>query len=291
MKKLLAAVLCAAMIACPALAEEPEGGFRNSSAEEITETLGVRFGYTDGISAVLYQTVGTLAQMKFDMNGVSYTARIQPTDGFEDISEFSFSSWAISDDCMIGWCDAKAMMAQQDGEIFALCLWYDAAPGLMYSVSARAEDLKGLDIQKAAEAVFAPMQGDADGLTSEDILSVLTDCTGYAGTAGSSLKNAIAACRLAAFAAEHALADMDEMLLTEAVAGALMSLTEEQREELNFNLQSMHGVLTEAFADYDGISGLFDDAGVADEMALLVAAERSFEHYEALHEQLLAAGL
>jgi len=126
---------------------------------------------------------------------------------------------------------------------------------------------------------------------ADEIAGVLIDCTGYAGTAGSSLKNAIAACHLATFAADHALADMDEMPLSEAVAGALAGLTEEQKEELSFNLQSMHSVLTEAFADYESISGLLDDAGIAEAMADLVTKERAFEHYEALYEELLAAGL
>lgn len=134
-------------------------------------------------------------------------------------------------------------------------------------------------------------ENTANSPDAEDILNVLTDCTGYAGTAGSSLKNAIAACHLATFAADHELADMDEMLLSEAAAEAFAGLTEEQREELSFNLPSMHSVLTEAFTDYESISGLLDDAGIAAEMADLLARERAFEHYEALYEELQAAGL
>ena len=126
---------------------------------------------------------------------------------------------------------------------------------------------------------------------AETIRNVLIDCTGYAGTAGSSLKNAAAAHKLAAFAVDHELADMDEMQLSEAVAGALAGLTEEQKEELSFNIQSIHGALTEAFADYEGIYSLLDDAGIAEEMADLLTEERAFEHYEALYEELLAAGL
>lgn len=131
----------------------------------------------------------------------------------------------------------------------------------------------------------------ADSPDAEAIRNVLTDCTGYAGTAGSSLKNAIAACRLAAFAADHELADMEEMQLSEAAAEALTGLTEDQKEELSFNIQSMHSVLTKAFSDYESISGLLDDAGIAEEMTALLAEERAFEHYEALYKELLAAGL
>ena len=291
MKKILALILCASMLVCPVFAEEAESGFMSSSEEEIMQMLGVRFGHTDEMSDVFYETVGTLAQLNFMMNGVSYTARIQSTNEFQNIAEFEFDPWAISDDCMIGWCEANTMLAQQDGEIFALCLWYDAAPGLMYSVSARVNDLKGLDIQKAAESVFAPLQDEADAVTSEDILPVLIDCTGYEGTAGSSLKEAIAAYKFAAFAGEKQLANTDEMLLSEAAAGALAGLTEEQRAELSGNMESIYSVLTKAFEDYESMRDLFDTAGIAEEMDLLVAAERSFEHYSALYDALMAAGL
>ena len=290
MKKLLAIILVAVMLVCPAFAEGTISEFTPSSEEEILQTLGLRFGQTDEMSEISYQTVGTLAQMRFTLDDVSYTARIQPTNEFQDISEFSFSAWAIADECMIGWCEAQAMMTQQDGEIFALCLWYDAAPGLMYSVSARAEDLKGLDIQKAAESVFAPLQDEADAVTSEDILPVLIDCTGYEGTAGSSLKEAGAACRLMMFADDKRLADADEMILSEAAAGALAGLTEEQKAELSGNMESINNLLTAAFEDYESRRDLFDAAGVAEEMDLLVAAGRT-DHYTALYEALMAAGL
>ena len=290
MKKLLAIILVAVMLVCPAFAEGTISEFTPSSEEEILQTLGLRFGQTDEMSEISYQTVGTLAQMSFTLDDVSYTARIQPTNEFQDISEFSFSAWAIADECMIGWCEAQAMMTQQDGEIFALCLWYDAAPGLMYSVSARAEDLKGLDIQKAAESVFAPLQDEADAVTSEDILPVLIDCTGYEGTAGSSLKEAGAACRLMMFADDKRLADADEMILSEAAAGALAGLTEEQKAELSGNMESINNLLTAAFEDYESRRDLFDAAGVAEEMDLLVAAGRT-DHYTALYEALMAAGL
>lgn len=290
MKKLLAIILVAVMLVCPAFAEGTISEFTPSSEEEILQTLGLRFGQTDEMSEISYQTVGTLAQMRFTLDDVSYTARIQPTNEFQDISEFSFSAWAIADECMIGWCEAQAMMAQQDGEIFALCLWYDAAPGLMYSVSARAEDLKGLDIQTAAESVFAPLQDEADAVTSEDILPVLIDCTGYEGTAGSSLKEAGAACRLMMFAGDKRLADADEMILSEAAAGALAGLTEEQKAELSGNMESINNLLTAAFDDYESRRDLFDAAGVAEEMDLLVAAGRT-DHYTALYEALMAAGL
>ena len=52
--------------------------------------------------------------------------------------------------------------AQTGSEDFVeLCLWYDQAPGLMYSLSVSTTELDGLDLVAVAEVVYSPMQGDA----------------------------------------------------------------------------------------------------------------------------------
>ncbi len=293
MKKLLTVLLLTALVLCaPAsgIAESEPALWTDSTAEEVMNAVGVRFNVPAEAENAAYQISDSAAQMNFTMHGVAYAARIQPTASFENISDYEFDPWAIEDECMIGWCEAKVMLAQADGKIAALCLWYDAAPGLMYSVSACVDELKGLDIQSAAESVFEPLQDDADAVTSEDILPVLIDCTGYAGSAGSSLKEAIAACRLMTFADAKQLAAADETELSEAAAGALAGLTEEQRAELSGNLESISELLTAAFDDYLSVRDLFDTAGVADMMDMIIAAGR-MEHYTALYDQLLAAGL
>lgn len=294
MKKLLTVLLLTALVLCaPAsgVAESEPALWTDSTAEEVMNAVGVRFNVPSEAENAAYQISDSAAQMNFTMHGVAYAARIQPTASFENISDYEFDPWAIEDDCMIGWCEAKVMLAQADGKIAALCLWYDAAPGLMYSVSACVDELKGLDIQRAAEAVFEPLQNNADGITEEELLAMLVGCTGYAGTAGSSLKNANAACQLAAFADEKQIADLDPSLLSESIADALNGLTEEQAGELSFNLESIHSALTEAFTDYESIRGLFEDAGAEEEILLLLAAPRAYEHYSALYDQLCAAGL
>ena len=43
------------------------------------------------------------------------------------------------------------------------CMWFDVAPGLMYSLAVYSTDLDGLDLTVLAEAVYIPAQGDADG--------------------------------------------------------------------------------------------------------------------------------
>jgi len=293
MKKLLTVFLCMALVFCAPAAVYAQSApvfWTDSTEEEIMNAVGVRFHVPAEAENLAYQIGGSAAQMRFTLNGVNYTARIQPTGSFENISDLEFDPWAIEADCMIGWCEARAMMTQQDDGIFALCLWYDAAPGLMYSVSACVDELRGLDIQRAAESVFEPLQHDVGAVTSEDILPVLIDCTGYAGSAGSSLKEAIAACRLMTFADTKQLAAADDTELYEAAAGALAGLTEEQRAELGGNIESINELLTAAFDDYLSVRDLFDTAGVAEMMDMIIAVGR-MDHYSALYEQLLAAGL
>lgn len=299
MKKLIAMLLLALLtLPCSALAAEtgiaqPDLFWYETDSEGVMEAVGVRFAVPEDAQDIVFRLPDDhrMAEMQFTLNGIAHVARIKPAAWPENISDVHYEPWALTDECMIGWCDAQTMMTRDGENIVALCLWYDAAPGLMYSVTAASRDLIGLDIQAAAEAVFLPMQDDADGLTAEEVLAALTDCTGYAGSAGSSLKNARAACRLAAFADEKQLADADPLALSETVADALAGLTEEQRTELSFNLASIHAALTGAFENYESSRGLFEDAGCAEELALLIAAPRTFEHYSALHDQLLAAGL
>ena len=43
--------------------------------------------------------------------------------------------------------------------------------------------------------------------------------------------------------------------------------------------------------DYESIRGLFEDAGAEEQIMLLMSAHRTFDHFSALYDQLMAAGL
>jgi hypothetical protein len=101
--------------------------------------------------------------MTFDLDGMSFTAREQVTgDNAEDISGMYYDWTAKLDDCKVGYCDAQSMsyISETEDDVMAV-LWFDAAPGLMYSLSAVGADLNGLDPLAVAEQIFVPMQGDA----------------------------------------------------------------------------------------------------------------------------------
>ncbi len=136
--------------------------WREVTAEELMQVLGFEFGIPEGAENIRYAIIEDegLAEMCFTWYEMDYTARMKATAEFEDISGLYYDVWDYEDDCTVGYCEGRVMRAHDDAGMVDLCLWYDVAPGLMYSVSASGSDLDGFDIQAAAEALFAPLQGD-----------------------------------------------------------------------------------------------------------------------------------
>ena len=170
MKKTIILILAAALVLalCAAAGGETTEGmpnpWREVTAEELEQSLGVAFGIPEGAENISYAMIEGegLAEMRFTWYEMDYTARIKPAAAFEDISGLYYDTWDYEDDCTVGYCEGRVMRAHDDEGMVDLCLWYDVAPGLMYSVSAGGRDLDGFDILAAADALFVPMQGDAD---------------------------------------------------------------------------------------------------------------------------------
>jgi hypothetical protein len=134
---------------------------RESSAQEILDTLGLSFAIPDRAEDVAYYIIdmddGTaLAQAVFTLDGTEITYRIQPAASFTDISGV-YEDWTTAESVQIQYGSGEAYCSDSGKGV---CLWYDAAPGLMYSVymSANAD----IDTLAAlAGELFVPMQGDA----------------------------------------------------------------------------------------------------------------------------------
>lgn len=134
---------------------------RESSAQEILDTLGLSFAIPDRAEDVAYHIIdmddGTaLAQAVFTLDGTEITYRIQPAASFTDISGV-YEDWTTAESVQIQYGSGEAYCSDSGKGV---CLWYDAAPGLMYSVymSANAD----IDTLAAlAGELFVPMQGDA----------------------------------------------------------------------------------------------------------------------------------
>ena len=134
--------------------------------EELTQTAGVTFGVPDGAENVVYRWLEseTLAEMQFTLDGDEYCARIKPAaleaGQLENISGMYYA-WENEESVAIGSCEGTIGQYMTGSEEWVeLCQWYDAAPGLMYSLSVYSTDLDGLDLAAIAQTVYVPMQGD-----------------------------------------------------------------------------------------------------------------------------------
>ena len=165
-------ILCAACAKKEEPAKEPETaateeakvGVPNPMVEvtkdELMEKLGLGFNVPEGAENVKYFIIdGKMAEMQFVFNTVKINARILPTAEYEDISGMYYQ-WQNSEKGKVGYSDADIKLYKGETESAQIILWYDAAPGLMYSVSATGEDLDGFDIEAIAQQTYVQTQGD-----------------------------------------------------------------------------------------------------------------------------------
>lgn len=133
-------------------------GFPNpiheSSAEEITEQLNVKFAVPDGAKNIRYSIIaGNLAQMDFIWNEAECTARIKRDAESQDISGFYYN-WSNETPCTVGENAGIAKwQITEVGEVVGICLWQNKTSNLTYSVSMK----KNADSEKLialANAVY-----------------------------------------------------------------------------------------------------------------------------------------
>ena len=176
MKKLIAALAVCLMVVCLFTAcaakddsadapqteqtEEPEDGVANplveSDADGVMQQLGFALKVPEDAENVQYFILnGDTEELHFTIDRLDYVARLKPTASFEDISGMYYE-WTNTDDDELKGCECKLMRyCGEDGDI-DLCLWYDAAHGLMYSITTSDSTLDGFDITAIALRVFEP---------------------------------------------------------------------------------------------------------------------------------------
>lgn len=161
MRRAFSALLALLALACGAALAE--AGLVNpwtpTTAQGLMDVLGLQLGLPDGATNVSWQMMeqAQMGQMKFTWQGMDCTARVAPTEAFEDISGLHFQ-WERADECEVGRCKGIARRAHDGGNTVDACLWYDDFTGLMYSVSAIDADLDGFDIVAVARKLYIPMQ-------------------------------------------------------------------------------------------------------------------------------------
>ena len=168
MKKLTTLFLALLMLVCTLTAcgksstEEPSSTVANpmveSDADSVQQTLGFALAVPEGAENVQYFIISDeTEELHFTLHGLDYVARLKATAEFEDISGMYYE-WTHTQEDNIGSCLYKFMRYCGDEGDVELCLWYDAAPGLMYSLSTSDSSLDGFDITAIARQVYAPMQ-------------------------------------------------------------------------------------------------------------------------------------
>lgn len=136
----------------------------DTDAQGIIDALGFGFVVPMDAENVTYRMMKSegLGEMDFTYANIEMTARMQSIDRFEDISGMFYEKWDVEEPAEIGYVQGYTKRTHDGNKTIDVCLWYDAVPGLMYSLTAEADDLDGFDISAIAIEMFVPMQGDRE---------------------------------------------------------------------------------------------------------------------------------
>ncbi len=130
-----------------------------------SQKVGIELKVPDGAKDVTYSVMedSGLGEMRFQWNNAACTARVKSSGFGEDISGLNYDKWDSSEECKIKHCEGtvKSVKDESLGLVIQNCQWFDMVPGIMYSLTAEAEDLDGFDIKAIAEQVYVPAQGDS----------------------------------------------------------------------------------------------------------------------------------
>ena len=241
MKRCLA-LFVALLLLLPAAALAIANPWLDISLEELAARTGVVVRLPEGVEdgqTVAYRLLPemNLAEVQFTWQGWRCVFRAMPEETLTDITGLYYT-WAVQADCTVGSCAGYVWEAEDA----AVCLWYDGARSCSFAVLG--PDAATVDVRAAAEAITAPLR----------LADVLRGCTGFAGTAGATLKAARAACGLLAL----------EGVQAGDVPLALQALSAEEKEELALNLPTLDWLVTGVLAGDEAVLATFADAGVTD---------------------------
>ena len=156
-----------------AITEEPKGmmtGMPNPLHEacydDVLNEIGVALPaptFAHSVSWFTYDTKPAIGEMRFQVGEQNYNYRVCSASKFDDISGMYYT-WTVSSTEKVDYNDATVSVIPGEQGIIQ---WYDAAPGLMYSLSVDS----GADsaaLAEMANKIYQPTQGEADGDFSVD---------------------------------------------------------------------------------------------------------------------------
>ena len=275
MKKFL--MMLMALLLATAACAEGFVGMANpwiaTTQEDLEARTGMHLRVPEGATDVLWRVLTTadLAEMRFTLDDISYTARAVQAEHYRDISGMYYN-WIMEEECRIAGLEGLMQITWLPGEKVVLCQWYDEAAEVMFSLASRGANHQHEGVLAVAEEISAPHR-------AQSLAAALADCTGMAGSAGATLKRAVACTDLLRYAVLSGAAECDPAVLAATAPEAWTLLTPDQQAELALNLPAMDDLLTAA----DPLAGdVFADAGVAEEAAALLA-EGALSHWTALY--------
>ena len=268
MKKLLCALLAAALVtACFCLAEEgadPAEAFAGRWADPYygRATLTIMPGREAGGLFDISIVCGSSASSSgvWLMTGVwdAENGRLEYENGV--MKDVTYDEQGVASEEII-WDDAVGFFAL-DGDVL---LWNDS----------REERSAEFRLQKIV------MPAPEPETFARDFFGVVAGVE--RGTAGSSLKMAIAARDVVRFALDNILWTVDAEAMRGNLLAAWESLSDSERDLFGENFfDGVAALIDEAFSDYASVEGLFEDAGAGEDMRWLAQDRAAAVSWEAL---------
>lgn len=134
-------------------AEQPPVSLANPWVDTTEEAIKARFGITFGVPEQaenmifrLAESLG-MAEMKYTLDGVNWTARIAEATEFTDISGMAYL-WTKQEKTKLGKIEGSVRTCTVEGRNYGAGLWFNQTMNLMYSLSG-ASDTE-LDFSSAA---------------------------------------------------------------------------------------------------------------------------------------------
>lgn len=269
--------------------------WKDLTEEELRQVSGLFFTVPDGAEEIVYRRLENenLAEIQFILDGDEFIARVQPGElhGGEllNISGMYFD-WEHEEEITVNGCYGTIGLAKTGSEDWIeLCQWYDAASGVMYSLSVYTSDPDGLDLTAVTEGMFAPAEAPAAQELGEEYYAVLSGLE--FGTAGAALKTAIAASQVCDFAAKHGLYNPDEEMLQADLLTAYIDMSEDDQAAFWAGFDAVQALLDDCLKDYEAKRPLFEDAGVVEIMDAVMYDPLNRLAWENLRDHTLTLGI
>ncbi len=136
-----------------------------TDAEGFVSLTGIEFNIPDDAENIVYRFLEEegMGEIDYTIGQDEFCARCKKSGAWEDISGLYYEKPDASTDCKIS--GREGIVKQQKDDYLKCtvvnCIWFDAAPGVMYSLTARTTDPEKCNITQMAEQIFVPVQTEA----------------------------------------------------------------------------------------------------------------------------------